>query len=380
MHNPTFDVIVLGTGGIGSATLLQCAQRGVRCLGLDQFAMAHARGSSHGDTRAIRKAYFEHPDYVPLLQRAYTLWHQLDEQRQANQQTALYHASGVLSMGSPGGEIIQGIRLAAAQHNLPLEEIDETSISQHFPGIQAQAGHQALLEPDGGYLMVEAAITHQIEAAVELGAEYLSGVTVNRWHCSGSTVTVETSAGKFQAHRLIVTAGAWAAQLMPELAPHLRVVRKHLHWFAPREEQLTRQLPVFFFELDNAMVYGFPQIDDQGVKIANHAGGEQVADPMHLAPDVDPFDQALIKDVVTHHLPAVSLQATRHAVCMYTRSPDDHFIVDQHPEHSQLVFTAGLSGHGYKFAPVLGEVLTQLALDGATHLPIDFLRTSRFNL
>ncbi len=365
-----YDAIVLGVGGIGSAALYQLALRGASVLGIERFDVAHSRGSSHGDTRVIRKAYFEHPDYVPLLERAYQLWQTLDAPQ------PLFHPCGVLSMGSPKSEIISGIQTAARMHHLPIEVLSPTDIKARYPGLVPHPDHVGLLESDGGYLMVEDAIRFQVKEALRLGARCLTNTRVESWNAkAGHNITVHTSQGTFETAQLIITAGAWAGDFLTHLQSKFKILRKHLHWFGSEDRQMS-DLPIFFFALPDGLFYGFPQIDQWGVKVANHAGGESIANPLKISPAPDSNDLATVRSFCAEHLPTLGGQQ-RHEVCMYTQSPDGHFVVDRHPEYDNVFFTAGLSGHGYKFAPVLGEILAQLALDNKTPHPIDFLSAKR---
>lgn len=370
-----FDVIVLGTGGVGSAAVYQLARRGLKVLGLDRFPAGHDRGSSHGQTRVIRQAYFEHPDYVPLLLRAYELWSELEAERGRQ----LYHEVGLLQAGPADGLIVPGVREAARLHGLEIENFTPREAMARFPAFRLNDDWEVAFERRAGYLDVEDCVIAHLDIAKQKGADLRSGVTVHGWKVEGDGVTVDTDAGKFQAAKLAISAGAWAGPLLANLGVHFKVLRKPLHWFSPKNSAIRADqgCPTYFFETTDGLFYGFPQIDDNGAKMARHTGGTEVADPLNVDRNLDVIEQAAVQQFLTKHVPAVGLPSLNHATCMYTMSPDEHFVIDIHPAHPQVAFVAGLSGHGFKFTSVLGEVLADLATEGRTKLPIDFLNCRR---
>jgi sarcosine oxidase len=371
---PSYQAIVIGTGGVGSAALFHLAARGARVLGLDRFPPGHDRGSSHGQTRIIRLAYFEHPDYVPLLRRAYELWEELGHRRGR----PLYHEIGLLQIGPPAGTVVSGVRRSALEHGLEIEELDAAEIARRFPGFRAADHWTGLFERRAGYLEVEACVVAHAEEAVRLGAELRTGLTVHGWKSGKNGITVTTDAGDFHAERLILTPGPWAPQLLADLSLPLTVRRKHQFWYpAGPAYQADHGCPAYLFETPGGVFYGLPQIDERGLKAAEHTGGPLVSDPLSVDRTVDTAEQARVERFLSAHLPGVSRPFARHSVCMYTLTPDEHFIVDRHPADPRVVLAAGLSGHGFKFTCVLGEALADLALSGATRLPIGFLSLSR---
>ncbi|MEZ6109996.1 MAG: N-methyl-L-tryptophan oxidase [Pirellulaceae bacterium] len=371
-----YDLIVIGTGGVGSAALYQAARRGQRALGIDRFPGGHDRGSSHGQTRIIRRAYFEHPDYVPLLDRAYELWKELETAAER----PLYFPVGLIEIGPRDGVLVPGVLTAAEKYRLPLERLTSDDVARRFSGFHVPDGYEALFESDAGYLLVEQCVLTYLEQAQRLGAELAIGDEVVDWRDEAGEIVVHTATATYRAPRVIVTAGAWSEGLLRSLGVRLQVVRKHLHWYRCDVERYRadRGCPAFFYEVPSGYFYGFPQIDDAGVKLAEHSGGTEVANP--LADDRQPEaeDDRRVERFLREYLPGVTGRQTQHAVCFYTRSPDEHFIIDRHPHHPNVVFAAGLSGHGFKFASVLGEILVDLAVDGATASPIDFLSSRRF--
>lgn len=375
----SYDVIILGTGGVGSAAALHAARSGARVLGLDRFPPGHDRGSSHGDTRIIRLAYFEHPDYVPLLRRAYELWEELEEATGED----LYREVGLLQVGPPAGEVVPGVLQAAKLHGLEVETLTADDVARRMPGYAVPEGMVGVFERRAGYLFVERCVRAHVRQAVLAGATLRHGETVLEWSADSTGVRVLTDRDEYWADKLIVTAGAWATQLLADVGVPLAVVRKHLHWYeCHADEYLGERCPAFLFELPQGVFYGFPRVDGAAeVKVSEHSGGEPVADPLHFDRSLDPRDVARVEEALRLSLPTLArggLTRTRHVVCMYTLSPDQNFLLDWHPRHPNVVFAAGLSGHGFKFTSALGQIVAQMALTRASPLPIEFLSVGRF--
>jgi sarcosine oxidase len=363
MSSNHYDAIVLGTGGVGSSTLLELTRRGLKVLGLDRFPPAHDKGSSHGETRMIRQSYFEHPDYVPLLKRAYTLWDKLDPQ--------LLVRSGVYYIGPEQGDIITGVRESARRYQLKLDTVDPAADKCFY----APTDCSTIFEPEAGYLPVEQCIELQLSMAVEAGAEHRWGEAIQGWSQSAQTFEVRTDTQSYSADHLVVAGGSWANPLMPDLKLPLRILRKHLHWFEAEQLQLQSG---FFFELEHGQFYGFPTLDGL-LKVGEHSGGEEISDALAASREPDAVDLERVSDFVKTHFPGAG-QEVKQAVCFYTMTPDSQFIVDHHPASKRVAFAAGLSGHGFKFTPVLGEILADLVLEGGTDFDIDFLSASRSGL
>lgn len=377
-----YDVIVLGAGGVGSAAMYHLARRGARVLGIDSARPPHSYGSSHGQTRVIRQAYFEHPDYVPLLLEAYRLWRELE----AGAGKRLLHQVGLIEIGRADGVVVPGVQRAAEQHGLSIERLAGHEIEVRWPGLRVSDELVGVYEPAAGYLMVEDCVEAHLQAAAECGAELKIDLVVDCtgprghfWTATDQEVVVYLRDGPVAAKRLVVTAGAWAGEILGDLSLGLRVLRKSLFWFRAdtSDYDLASGLPVYLFELPEGIFYGFPKLDRRGVKIAEHTGGQGLAPSSspNRAPDAE--EQTRLMKFLAAHLPGVSKEVTSHSTCLYTMSPDEQFIVDRHPRHENVVFTAGLSGHGFKFTPVLGRAMADLALDGKTDLPIEFLSLKR---
>lgn len=371
----SYDVIVIGTGGVGSAACWQLARREARVLGLDRFPPGHDRGSSHGETRIIRRAYFEHPDYVPLLQRAYVLWSELEQVSGES----LLTQTGLLQVGPRDGTVVAGVLHAAKRHQLEVELYTATEAQRRFPGFVVPSSLVAVYEPGAGILAVEACVRAHCRSATEAGAELLSGVTVAGWEETGSGVRVQTDQGAFEAEKLVIAPGAWASDLLASCGLGVQVRRKHIYWFstARSEYQAIQGAPAFLYELSHGVFYGLPAVNARGLKCGEHSGGQIVTDPLHDARAEDPADAQRVQQFISDHLPGLSPQQQDRSVCFYAMSPDEQFLLDFHPESSRVVFTAGLSGHGFKFTSVLGEVLADWALQGETRHPVDFLSLRR---
>jgi sarcosine oxidase len=370
-----YDVIVLGVGGMGSAALFELARRGRRVLGLEQFAPGHDRGSSHGLTRVIRKAYYEHPDYVPLLRRAYERWYDL-EQRCGRR---LFVECGCLSIGPPDGEVVPGVCRAAEQHGLPVERLTAHELRRRFPAFRFGDDISAVLERDAGFLYVEECVRAHADEARRLGADLRADEAAVSWEATAGGVLVRTAKETYTAERLVITAGAWAGRVLASLGLPLTVLRKVLLWFDTADPAALRRdvFPIYMAETPQGFYYGFPVIDALGHKVARHDGGT-VADPATLDRTASDADADDCRAFLQAHLPAAAGSLSDGRVCMYTVTPDHHFVIDRHPEWPQVVIAAGFSGHGFKFASVVGEVLADLAETGRTSLPVGMFRIDRF--
>lgn len=385
MPNAPYDAIILGAGGVGSAAMWQLARRGLRVLGIDRFDPPHGEGSSHGQTRIIRQAYFEHADYVPLLLESYRLWEELEGL--AGQRLKI--ETGLLEVGPRDGVVVPGVLSAARQHGLAVEELAVAEMESRWPGFRMPENQSpelaGVFEPRAGYLKVEECVAACLAEAQRHGAELLPNVEVHDWR-AGADVLVRTAAGDFRANRLVITAGAWAGPLLHNLGVSLEVRRKPLMWYEPRDASASaaaltsaaNDFPCFLFELSHGIFYGFPAVDERGLKAAEHSGGDAIANPLAIDRKLHATDHQRVDQFLQTHIPSVRTPCRDHAVCLYTMSPDEHFIVDRHPADPRVVFAAGLSGHGFKFTPVLGQALAELATEGVTCQPTGFLSLGRF--
>lgn len=377
MHAKVYDAIVIGLGGMGSAAAAHLASRGQRVLGLEQFTPLHDRGSSHGETRIIRKAYFEQPAYVPLLQRAYELWLELE----GHNAGALYLKTGGLMVGKPDSPLVQGALYSARAHALAHEILDAAQLRRRYPATRPDKAEIALFEEPAGILFPEACVRSYLDRAAYHGAELRFQTEVAGWQPLESGAEVTTGAGeRFSAERLIVTAGAWLGALMADLALPLRVERNVVHWFDPAAEaQLFAPAALPVYILDRAghpMLYGFPDVGS-GIKAAFHHSQVYVA-----AQDVDRRVRAgevqSVREALTRWLPDGNGAHRASSVCLYTLTPDEHFLVGFHPKHPSVIIAGGFSGHGFKFCSVIGEVVADLACAGRTPHPIELFDLERF--
>ncbi len=372
----TYDAIVLGVGGMGSAALFELARRGRRVLGLEQFPPVHDRGSSHGQTRIIRTAYYEHPAYVPLVRRAYERWYDL-EQRTGRH---LLTECDCLTVGPPGGELVEGVRRSAREHGLRVEDLTAERISRAYPPFRFPGEYVGVREADAGFLYVEECVRAHIDAAVALGAEVRGEEPAVEWRPAGDGVEVRTAKGTYHAARLVVTAGAWATKLLADVDVPLTVMRQVLLWFDVGESAAAfrrDRFPIFIADVPGGPFYGLPAIDRYGLKMARHYGAPELPDPSGVDWVVSEADAAPARGFLDAYLPGAVGLMTKGQVCMYTLTPNRHFVLDVHPRHPQVAVAAGFSGHGFKFASVVGEILADLAESGRTPHPIDMFRQCR---
>ncbi|HEY1379324.1 MAG TPA: N-methyl-L-tryptophan oxidase [Gemmataceae bacterium] len=370
-----YDVIVLGLGGMGAAAAAELARRGRRVLGLEQFSPAHDRGSSHGHTRVIRTAYFEHPAYVPLVRRAFRLWHEL-EQRTGRH---LLTACPCLSIGPPGGELVQGVRRAAREHGLAVEDLDPAGLVRRFPLFRFNESYVGLLEQDAGFVYVERAVKSFAADALARGATLRWEEPVRAWDATDAGVTVRTDRDTYQAGRLVIAAGAWATSLLGRLGAKLTVMRQVPVWLAPPDPRpfARDRFPIYLADTPEGTFYGLPAIDPRGHKVAQHYGAPELPGPETVDRTVTDADEAPVRAFVRAHLPGADGPRTAATVCLYTLTPDRHFVIDRHPEHATVAVAAGFSGHGFKFAPVVGELLADLAETGMTDGQTELFRIGR---
>lgn len=378
----TYDAIVLGLGGMGSSAAFHLAQRGLRTLGLEQFAPAHDRGSSHGVTRIIRKAYFEHPAYVPLLHSAYREWEALEQQTGRK----LFVRNGLLLVGHAEGQVLPGVRRAAREHGLDIREVPIGEVAERFPGFRPADETEALFERDAGYLLVEECVRAYLEAARRHGAELRFESAVESWRAEGREVAVTCAGEELRADRLVLCAGPWSGRLLGEssgnaaLGRRLSVRRKVQLWFGCSDRRYEpERFPVFCCDSKSGFFYGFPTVQPGRLKVAEHSGGQALDRADLLDRRLHAEDIAPVRRFVERCLPGVSNEVAAHSVCMYTMTPDEHFIIGRHPEFENVVLAAGFSGHGFKFAGVVGSILADLAIRGRTDEPIGFLEARRFH-
>ena len=363
-----FDVVVCGLGAMGSAALHHLARRGQRVLGLERHTPGHDRGSSHGSTRIIRLGYFEHPAYVPLLRRAYTLWRELE----AASGRRLLHVTGIAEIGPPAGPLVRGTLASARLHELSHEVLSAPELMRRFPAFRVPQDYVAVLQPEGGILAAEHSLHAQLALAAAAGADIRSGETVQAIEPRAGSVRVTTDRGIVEAGVAIVAVGAWTKTLLPEFAAGLRVTREVMAWFAPKDADLlcADRFPVFIIESRHGMHYGIPALRGEpspaGIKVAKHHHRDETVDPDAYDRTVSAADQALIRAAIADHLPAANGELLEAKTCLYTMTPDGNFLIDHLPGAPNVIVASPCSGHGFKFAPVIGEALADLATTGAT--------------
>ena len=372
----TYDVIVLGVGGMGSSALFHLAKRGAHVCGLEQFSVGHDRGSSHGDTRVIRKAYFLHPDYVPLLHRAYDLWRELEQE---SGQT-LMTLTGLLCAGPPDGPLINGLDVCYATHQLPHERWSAPEARNHFPQFALPDEYAAYFDPLGGFLRVEDCVAVHAAQAQRHGATIFADEPVVSWSANPTSVSVTTARRTIHGGKLILTAGAWVAKELAALRLPLTVKRKALFWYDRRDVTAFQagKFPIWIYEEDGREFYGFPVVNANGLKAAEDSGGQVVADPSTVNREFVAEDETGLRACLNRLFPAAIGKRVRYKTCLYTMTPSHHFVLDRHPGHDNVFIASCCSGHGFKFASVIGEILAELALQGKTRHPIELFNINRF--
>ncbi len=373
-----YDAIVVGLGGMGSAAAYQLAGRKKRVLGLEMFFPAHDRGSSHGRSRIIRQAYFEDPAYVPLLKSAYELWERLE--RETGQE--LMTLTGGLMIGRREGELVSGSVGCAEEHALPYELLDAAEIRDRFPPFSPDPETVALYEEKAGFVRPEESVKAHLDRADALGADLRFEEPVLSWDASGEGVWVETPTASYEAERLVISPGAWAPRLLVDLGLPLEVERQIMYWFEPTsglEPFRPDRFPIFIWEPDDGnMFYGFPvQDDDRCIKTAFFRAGGLPTTPETIDREVRREEIDFIRAYLAEYVPDLAGRCLDARACMYTNTPDLHFVISAHPDHPQVTIACGFSGHGYKFCSVVGEILADLATEGSTRHPIDLFSPAR---
>ena len=361
-----FDVIVVGLGGMGSAAAAHLSARGKRVLGIEQFQPAHDQGSSHGRSRVIRLAYFEHPAYVPLLRRSYELWRRLESATGRR----LLQITGGLMIGTPDSEVVSGSLRSAHEHQLDHEMLDAAAIHRRYPALTPAPDTVAFYETQAGIVFPEEAIRAHLDVAVDNGAHVHFDEKVEDWRAlSSGTIEVRTSRGSYETERLVLAPGPWALEMFKLDWLPLEVQPQQLHWFEPLGGAApfeAGRFPIYIWDLDNGVqFYGFPADDEGRVKVAffrSQVKGEE-AIRAALRPCLPALAHGVLVDTVN---------------CKYTLTPDQHFVIGHHPDAANVVIASPCSGHGYKFASVIGEILADLAIDGGTTHPIELFSPARF--
>ena len=371
-----YDVAVVGLGAMGSAALSALARRGARAVGIERFAPGHDKGSSHGETRVIRLGYMEHPSYVPLLNRTYELWRELE----AASGRKLLHITGIAEIGPPDGTVVPGTLLASRTHGLPHEVLKAQAVMERFPAFRIPSDYVGVVQPDGGFVTPEPAIEAQVALAKAAGAEIRTGTKVDSIERGSNGVRLAIGQDSVEADKVIVSAGPWVKQLLPDLPVPLRVTRQVLAWFQPLDRALFAAglFPVFLLENRHGVHYGFPPHGAETVKIAKHYHADEAVEPDGYDRSVSAADEAMIRAAVADHIPPANGKLVTAKTCLYTVTPDGDFIIDRLPGAPDIIVASPCSGHGFKFAPVIGEILADLVIHGKTRHDISRFRLARF--
>ena len=374
----SYDAIVVGLGAMGSATSWALAQRGLRVLGLDQFPPGHERGSSHGESRIIRQLYFEHSLYVPILQRAYALWGDLE----ADVDAQLLYLRGGLILGPAGGHIVPGARNSARRHGLPYDELAPDTVAERFPAIRPPPDFVGLWDPSAGFIRADRAIEGLQTVARRRGATLRHSERIQRWHADATGVTVDTTEGQYRAAYLALCVGPWVARLLGELHLPLVVERQVLVWFdPPKSPDLfdDAAFPIFIYEHRiGQTTYGFPRLS-LGVKAAVFHGGPSVPDPETVQAAVTAEEIEAVRAVLAPTFPALATAPVRASrTCLFTNAPDSRFVLGLHPAHANVVVCSPCSGHGFKFASVIGEINADLLTKGTSAFDLSPFSVTRF--
>jgi sarcosine oxidase len=371
------DVVVVGLGAMGSATVYALARRGIRVTGIDRFDPPHDRGSSHGESRVFRMAYFEDSSYVPLLRLAFDHWRKLEAY--TGEQVLL--VTGVLEAGLPGSPLVAGSLRSAVQHALPHEVLRPREVNKRFPAFSLPDDWDCVLQPDGGVLRPERAIRLFLSAARELGAQVRVKTVVREVRPVADHVEVLLESGEvIKSGSAVLAAGPWIADFLPELAAHLTLTRQPVVWFRPKEQDLVRadRMPVFSLHTQDDLIYGFPDVFGSGVKVASHLSGGDLSGPDASRLAVSDDEKASLGTILKRYIPAAAGEPIQATTCIYTRAPDEHFVLGLHPDHPKIVLASPCSGHGFKFASIFGEALADLATTQTTNSPIEVFRPDRF--
>jgi sarcosine oxidase len=372
-----YDVIVAGVGGMGSAACWQLARRGKHVLGLERFDIPHAQGSSHGLTRIIRLAYHESPAYVPLVRRAMILWNDAAERFGE----PLLFITGSLDIGPDGGDLVAGSLAACREHDLPYEMLPAADINRRFPGLRVPADHRGLFQADGGFVASERGIVAHVTLAQAAGAEIRARERVLEWSpIAGGGVRVRTTRETYEAGRLILSAGAWISDLVPSLRTMAVAERQVIGWFQPADTQpfMPDAFPVTILDVEEGAYYVLPIWSTPGVKIGLHHHLRERGHADALSREPTAADEALLRVCLARYAPLANGPVMTLRTCLYTNTPDEHFIIDTLPGNEDVIVASPCSGHGYKFASVVGEILADLATTGASRFDLSMFRIGRF--
>lgn len=372
-----YDVIVVGLGGMGSAACWQLVRRGLKVLGIERFDIGHSMGSSHGLNRIIRLAYFEHPAYVPLLRRAYELWREAETLADER----LLFVTGSIDAGPEGSRVVEGSLESCREFGLAHDLLDAAEAHRRFPGYSLPHGHLAVFQPDGGFVASERAILAHLSLAVWEGAEIRAREKVLGIDPKGDRVEVMTEGGRYEAGRVIVSAGGWISDLVPALAGKAVAERQVLGWFLPQRPELfaMERFPVSNAQLGDQHFYQFPIWGIPGFKIGLYHHFHESGDAETLSRVPTAADEAVLREGMEAMFPEANGPALRLSACLFTNTEDEHFVLDTVPGAPEIIVASPCSGHGFKFSSVIGEILADFATGRQSPFDLGLFRMDRFS-
>ena len=372
-----FDVIVVGVGGMGSAACFHLARRGKRVLGLERYGIPHSMGSSHGINRIIRLAYYEDPSYVPLLRRSFELWRELE----GGFGEPLLFVTGSIDTGPVDEFVFRESKRSCDLHELPHEVLNARELMERYPAFRVPESFQAVLQPDGGFVMSERAIVAHVMGAMETGAVVRGYEPVLSWTTTPSGVAVQTAKGEYETEQIVFSAGAWIGDLVPALRGITEPERQVLGWFQPSTPAhfTPDALPVLNLQAGaDERYYGFPVYGIPGFKFGKYHHREEPIDPDDWDRQPNQADEDVLRAGVRQFFPGADGPVMTMASCIFTNTPDEHFIIDRLEPGSPVIIASPCSGHGFKFAPVIGEVLADLVIEDRTDHDINLFTLNRF--
>jgi len=367
--NNTSDVIIIGLGAMGSATSMFLSHNGIKVIGFDSYSPPHEFGSSLGHTRVIREAYHEGTTYVPIVQRAYEIWFEMNE----NSKVPIIETYGGLLIGRKTGDIENALK-SANKYDIPIKKMTTDEISQKFSVLNPPKEYIGLLESRGGAVFVENSINHMLNTALNNGSIHKYNERVVRWSKKSNYYLVETNLGNYKAEKLVFSSGAWITKLLPTLKLPIKIERQVLFWFSPRKNPdkfKSINMPNSGWDLDNGLsFYTMPNLENRGFKVAMHHNGEFV-DPDTLIRESNDSDLKMVRDFLEEYIPDGNGELIDSKVCMYTDTPDQDFLIDSHPDDENIIICSPCSGHGFKFTPAIGEICSSLIINNSTKFDLD---------
>ncbi|MEO0570573.1 MAG: N-methyl-L-tryptophan oxidase [Bacteroidota bacterium] len=382
--NTHYDVIVIGVGSMDSSACYHLAKLGYKVLGVERFSITHELGSHAGQTRIIRKAYGEATRYVPLLERAYQNWATLEKETDAQ----VFFKTGMTYFGTSESPFLQTVKRSSAQYNIPVNQLSEAECQEKYPQFHLPSDFERLEEPDAGFLTPERCILLMVQQALFNGATIKTKERVVDWNHNNGVVTVTTHRNTYQAKKLVITAGPWASKLAPNLLPKLTVTRQPLAWVQPKKWMSfdMQKFPCWLIRNNDHDFYGFPIVPvgqfggPLGLKLGMHHPGGEATDPDRVDRTPRYEDEKALIQFLKEFIPDGYQNTLVMKTCLYTKTADEHFIVDFLPDRNEdVIIATGFSGHGFKFVSVIGEVLADMATKGSTPFQIDFLGIDRFD-